>query len=807
MSRLTLPVTLLMATLFLAGCESDEEKAEGFYQSGLELLESGDVERALVQFRNVFQHNGFHKEARETYASIQLERGETDEAYGQYLRLVEQYPDTVDARLTLAEISITRGNWLEVERHGNAALELAPDNPRAAAIAATIAYRNAVRDEDDQARDTALAEIRAVLEQTPDNLVARRVLIGALMEGRTPSLALPEVERALELAPNALDFHIAKLQLVFDDEVAAQAQLEDMFERFPDNEEVRAALIRWHMARQDFDAAEEVLRRLAAENPAQAGGNVVVVQFLKAARGSDAALAEVNRLVAAEGDGENADLYRSLGATIEFENGQHDQAIATMQEIIARGDDDDRSRKLKAALAQMLLATGNQVGARALVEEILAVDTSNVPALMMRASWQIDDDSPDAAVNTLRTALSQSPRDARIVTMMARAYERAGSRELANERLALAVEFSDPGAAESIRYARVLIGDDRMQVAEQILLDSYRSNPGHLGLQGILADLWLKDENWSRLQQMVDGLNNVGTPDAINAANQLRTAILTKQSRTEETLALLEQQASEADADSRDLINLVLAQVRAGNPDIARGFLNDALTSAPDDPSLRLLDANLRATSGEIGEAEVIFKQLIEDFPTSESAARLYYRLLVSENRQDDADAVLDAAIEAQPNAARLFWIKAGELEHRGDIDGAIEIYEQLYEQDSNNVVVANNLASLITTHRDDAEGLERAYAVARRLRGLNVPAFQDTYGWIEYRRGNFDEALSNLEPAAEGLPEDGLVQYHLGMTYLGLNRTDDAVRLLNHALELAGSSDLPQYQTARETLESIANP
>jgi Flp pilus assembly protein TadD len=84
------------------------------------------------------------------------------------------------------------------------------------------------------------------------------------------------------------------------------------------------------------------------------------------------------------------------------------------------------------------------------------------------------------------------------------------------------------------------------------------------------------------------------------------------------------------------------------------------------------------------------------------------------------------------------------------------------------------------------------------------VPAFQDTYGWIEYRRGNLEEAVTYLEPAAAGLPEDALVQYHLGMTYAGLNRPEDARRQLTRALEIAGDSPLPQFQTARETLASL---
>ena len=165
---------------------------------------------------------------------------------------------------------------------------------------------------------------------------------------------------------------------------------------------------------------------------------------------------------------------------------------------------------------------------------------------------------------------------------------------------------------------------------------------------------------------------------------------------------------------------------------------------------------------------------------------------------------LLGAALAAQPASATLRWIQAGELEKAGDIEGAIAVYEAMYAEDSGNIVIANNLASLITTHHDDPESLARATAIVRRLKGTEVPAFQDTYGWIAHRNGNHDEALTYLEPAAAGLPNDAVAQFHLGMTYLALGRTEDARRQLTRTLELAGDSPLAQFETARQTLAGL---
>ena len=192
--RLSLIALTLTASLMLSGCESSEEKAERYFLSGMELLEAGDIDRALVEFRNVFKYNGFHKEARKTYADTQLARGEVAEAYSQYLRLIEQYPDTVEVRQTLAELALERGDWDEVERHGRAALALTPEAPGVQALGAALDYRTAVLARDLAGKAKAAEQARQLQAQLPDNPVLRRLLIDFALTGPDPKSAMPAIE-------------------------------------------------------------------------------------------------------------------------------------------------------------------------------------------------------------------------------------------------------------------------------------------------------------------------------------------------------------------------------------------------------------------------------------------------------------------------------------------------------------------------------------------------------------------------------------------------------------------------------------
>jgi cellulose synthase operon protein C len=277
---------LLAATLALAGCQSSEEKAEGYFRSGMELLAAGDEDRALVEFRNVFKYNGFHKEARKTYADTVLKQGKTGEAYSQYLRLIEQYPDTPEVRLILAELAISNGSWDEAERHGTAAVQLAPDMPGVPAIRMALAYRAAVLDEDETTRNQVAEEARTLLEADPASLIARRILIDRLMTGPDPQSALPVIEVAIEQSPETLEFQMLKFRLLAlaNDTAGTGAHLRRMYALFPQNEDVQRALIGWYLVQQDLDGAEAFLRSLAGEVTGDPKGHVTVVQFLQQAR-------------------------------------------------------------------------------------------------------------------------------------------------------------------------------------------------------------------------------------------------------------------------------------------------------------------------------------------------------------------------------------------------------------------------------------------------------------------------------------------------------------------------------------------
>lgn len=780
----------------LSACESSEERAEKHFQAAIALVEAGDVDRAIVEFRNVFKLNGRHKEARQAYAKLQRDRGFVEEAYGQYLRLTEQYPDDLDGRIALFEMSLETGNREEMARHGAAAVKLAGADPRVQAIGITLAYQKALDDRDSAGQESTRKAAETLVAANPDLIMARRIVIKDMLRKSAWPAALQQINAGLATDPKARDLYTLRLGILYqlDDKAGVEAQLTDLVARFPEDPNMHQALVRWYIDQGNLDAAEVHLRSQIDPAAKTADAKVILIQFLTELRGTAAARAELDRMIGQSGT--DAPLLRGIRAGLDFDAGNQDTAIAEMETLLVGADASQQTRNLKVALAQMLQQTGNPVGARARIEEVLAENATEVEALKLKAGWLIEDDKTGDAIAALRTGLGTAPRDSGLMTLMARAHERDGNRELMGEMLALAADTSGYAPQEALRYATFLAADGRLLPAEDAVLAALRQRPQDPTLLTTLGNIYLRLQDWPRTDQVIEALKTINIEETRNAANDLTAQRLVGQNRSEELLTFLEEMKRNGGTASDVTVDAAIVQSHITRGDIpaALAYVDTALKATPENPDLLFLRAAVLATDGQFEPAEGIYRALLAKDPKADRVWTALFELTLRKGDPARATAVLDEAITALPESAPLKMRQAGMLERGGNIDGAIAVYDDLYARKSDSPLLANNLASLLASHRPDEASLARAELIARRLRGTDVPAFQDTYGWIAHRLGNHDEALRYLEPAAQILAEDSTVQYHLAATYAALARDPQALAQFHKVADMVDPADLPPF-------------
>src|SRR5262249_11849374 len=99
-----------------------------------------------------------------------------------------------------------------------------------------------------------------------------------------------------------------------------------------------------------------------------------------------------------------------------------------------------------------------------------------------------------------------------------------------------------------------------------------------------------------------------------------------------------------------------------------------------------------------------------------------------------------------------------------GNHAAAISSFRKVIESDPNNAVALSNLAYLLVENGNQTEEPLKYAQKAKELEPDN-PEFEDTLGWVLYRRGVYSVAVKHLEMAASKQAA-ALHLYHLAMAY-----------------------------------------
>ncbi|WP_164885810.1 tetratricopeptide repeat protein [Paenirhodobacter populi] len=761
---------------------SKEERATKYYASAQDLVAKGDASRALIELRNALQMNPELHEARVLFADLLMKAGRRADAFGQYRQLYIQDPQNMTAARTMAMIAFESMAWDDARQYAQAVLDKIPDDPMAQAILAGIDYREGVRNKDEAAITKAIETERNVLTAHPDLVQARRVLIADGLRVNDLETALKLTDEGLVMLPADRDLNNARVVLLerMNNLPELEKQLLSMVALYPKDEEVGRSLVRFYVSQKRLEDAEQILRDKIDPNGTDPEPRMVLLRFLSEVRSPAAMRDELQQVLSQDplpkDVAHDPVEFRALKAQADYLLGQRDQGMADLENMIKGMEPSDETDRLKVSLAQMRLGTGNTVGARSLVEEVLARDPGQIQAMKMKASWLTDEDQTEPAIALLRDALADAPDDAQILTLLARAYQREGRPELMADMMARAVDASQQAAPESLTYATYLAQQGQYVSAETILINALRRQPQNLQLLSSLARIHLAMKDWSRAQQDIDTIEQRFPGEQGQAqVRDLRAQLLVGQGRTDELSGFLDQLAQDPNNALAVRMASIRNSIRTGNLDRAATEAQQLAQENPDSPDVALVQAQLKFAQGQDGDGEAALQALVQAHPDYVPGWMTLQAVQLRSGDFGGALQTVDAALEKLPGNRGLQLSKAFALEKVGRIDDAIALYEQMYAANSEDVAVANNLASLLSSTRDDQASLDRAWTVARRLNGSQIPAFQDTYGWLAFRRGEVGTALPLLEQAARGLTGDPSVAYHLGRAYAAQRRFDEA--------------------------------
>jgi cellulose synthase operon protein C len=769
---------LLLAVL--TGCSTPEERAQAHYQSGKTLLAENDHIKAAIEFRNAIKYNDKLTDAWFGLAQAEEKRQNWPVVADSLTRVTELDPKHFEAVFKLAKLQLTAIQLEPALKNVNKADELKKDNTDVFALRAAILFR--LND-----REGAVRDAEKALALNPDNPDAHAVLAADAMQRGKSAEALTFVDRGLKADQKNLGLLLFKIK-IFETEKDAgklEAVLREVISYYPEQKEFRQALMSYLFSLNRKEEVETEMRSIVEGDPDDTTAGLDLVRLVSTIRGPAAGRGELEKLVSTRPE---KVIYKLALARLDFNEKKKKEAFDALNAVIAKNANTDDVRQSRLLLAELQRLEGKTDDAAASIKAVLDEDPKNSDGLAIRATMRLEAGDNDGAVGDLREALGQQPQSVQLMTLLARAYERQGSAELAINQFGEALKTAKYDPEVALQYIDLLRRRGKYDTIDLVLNEAVTRNPSNIKLLTTLGELRLNRQDWAGAEEVAGTLARI-SPDS-GIAKQIRAAAQLGQKKYVESIETLKESFSASPKSSRVMSSLAIAYLQSGQVTEAENFLNSVLKANPKNVEAMSMLGGVRVMQKKPDEAADAFRKVIETDPKFPGGYFSLAKLLVSQNKNNEAVEVLAQGRKAGATDLGSSLLLASLLESRGDVEGSISVYEDQLKKTPDVLIIVNNLASLLADHRTDDQSLQQASNLAKRLEAVDVPQFKDTVGWVAYRKGEFRKAVSNLVAAVEKLPDMGIIRYHLGMTYLALEQREEAKKELAKADELLPEND-----------------
>ncbi|MEM7173053.1 MAG: tetratricopeptide repeat protein [Pseudomonadota bacterium] len=784
---------LLCALLLIAACDGPEQREAAHFERGKTFLEEGNLTKASLEFRNVLQINPRSVEGRYHLALVAEAQGNFERAFADYTKAAQQDSQHIPSLIKIGQYYLFGNRIEEARENAEAVLAIDPKNVEGLALQGAV-----LTSLDDY--EGAHQHIDGALSQSPQNMAAVSAMVGLFQTQGRFDEAIEVVDLAIGFDPEEQGFHILKIQLLVDqDELDRAVEIyQSLIEQDPANVEFKAALADLLIRQEKLDEAEAVLRQLVFDNPTDPMTTSYMVAFLLDNRDlaySEDILSEFVKSFPNE---------KSFGfalAELYLRADQTDKAIEIYQSLFDEKDKSDDALAARVGLAGLFQQQGEGEKANRLIDEVLTADPNMSDALFMRAARSIEDENLQRAISDLRTLLRNHPGNASARLLLAEAHLRNGESDLAVEafRQYLAVVPDDLEIMVTMSRELAAIGSNNS--ALEVLGDALEQAPDHAPALLLRARILFAQGDWTGLLDgagaLIDNGDMAVDGYALRGFANLELANHAQAAQDFESALQLDPENLE------HLSGLLQAHIESGNIDLAQSMVDDRLSKDPDDALLYALQSDVLIAKEDWEGAEAALAKAIElgqliSLPYL-NLARLYMRL----DQPQEAEQILRRGIDILPDDSSLAIELAAVLTFSGEYEKAITAYEIALEQSPENMFVSNNLASLIADFQfQDQERLNRALNLIIPYKDTDDPFVQATLGWVHYRFGRVEEALAALQSAANRLPDEPQIQYHLGMAYLAADDKEKARALLQKAV--SDEAAYPGKDDARKMLAQL---
>jgi Tfp pilus assembly protein PilF len=749
-------VMLFLSFSLLSGCFRDPNvRKHKYLESGQKFSAQGKDREAVIQFSNALKIDKNFADAHYALAQTYLHMGSMSAAYGELRKTADLQPTNYKARIDLGNLLLAGGKT-----------------------------------------DDAQAQAAAIVAAEPNNADVHSLLSRIAAKHGDKDLALTEIHRALELAPNESKLHETLALLKIGDPTQASS-VEDELKKAvvldPKSVSAKLLLAAFYVKSSRLQEAEQICWKAVATDPKNLSARETLVQVVL--KQGDQARAEQilrqtsNELVdSPQGVRILADYYAA--------SGQIDKAKAEFASLAHKYP---KNLSVQEGYVRVLLQVKDFTTAQTVVTGLMKTNGKDPQVAVLNGVVLLNNGKVTDAINALQDAAKNAPKDAFIQFWLGKAALAKGDSGLAEKSFRQAVQLNPPAleAQEELSRIATLRGD--MSLLSEVAEKTIATAPHFPGGYVWRATVELARNSPDKAEADLKTAMSIAPKSA--PAYLMLGEVRFAQKHFPEGAALLEQALQNDPNSIGALRGLVSYDLFRKQPAQALARLNAQIEKSPKNSGFYDLLAQFQIQNKNFDQAAATAQKAMQVNPDDSEAVTIYAQLQVKNGQAANAIGAWEQWSKTHPgNAAGLAVLGILE-ESRGDKRKAEDYYKRALQIKSEQPVAANNLAYMMLQNGENVDVALTLAQTARRLMP-NSPNTADTLAWAYYRKGTYVFARDLLEDAVKTDPNSAGKQYHLGMVYTKLRDKNNAEVHLKKAISLA--PDSPEAKDARVALQGL---
>lgn len=650
------------------------------------------------------------------------------------------------------------------------------------------------------------------LRAQPTNAVALARLGAIAREDGNLLRAFQLLKRAREVAPRdpLVAIESGEIYLQIGDRLMARSNALELLKMSQMSDRAARLLARSSITKPELDQARSLIEPLLQANPASRTLNEAWGHWLLRQNQLPDAIKSFQKVVDLDAKAEEA--YLTLAALYRAQNNPQEarqlleaclrhippasRAGLMLVDLLLKSGSIEEGKKLLRQIvdrrsdfvsawvyqADIDLAEKNYSDAAKRAQHVLSLDPSNYTAQAIQGRIAITEGRWQDAIERLQQLAKMYPKAAEPHYQLAIAQLLKGEAALALRSLDTTLQMETNHIPALMMRAQLHLRTGAVPQAVQAMSEQIKSHPNHFQAYQILAQAYLATNDWSRALDTYQKAAEVfpKNPEPIFLSGMVRL----QQKLTNEASLLFEKTLHLATNYTAALVQLANIDVQKKDFPGAIQRVRSYLTGRTNAELLVLL-ARLENMNGNSKEAEAVLQRAVEIDDEKGLATQELVKLYLARTNEVAALQAIQKGLAEKPDNLPLLTRAALLYDRTKQFQTAIQHYERILGKTTNSPLALNNLAWL---YCEELNQREKAFELGKRARQANPndPYVADTFGWILYRRGDYQWALSLLQESAQKLTDNSDVHAHLGLTHYMLGEETPALSALERAISFS---------------------